>query len=50
MDVLKFFSVVDQEKNSLDNLKYKGFNGLSKGSSTEEMRKGWIGFLLDYEK
>ena len=45
-----FFSVVDQEKNSLDNLKYKGFNGLSMGSTTEEMREGWIGFLLDYEK
>ena len=31
-------------------MKYKGFNGLSKGSTTEKMRNGWIGFLLDYEK
>ena len=44
MDVLIFFSVVDQEKNSLDNLKYKGFNGLSKGPTTKknEERLDWI--------
>ena len=46
----QFFLVVDQEKNSLDNLKFEVFSGLSKGSLTEKMRKGWIGFLLDYEK
>ena len=42
----QLFSVVDQEKNSLDNLKYKGFNGLSMVSTTEKMRKCWIGFYL----
>jgi hypothetical protein len=45
-----FFSVVDKEKNSLDNLNIKGLMDYQRDQQLKKMRKGWIGFLLDYEK